>query len=93
MDNTPIDFLKLKQIAPKAWQDVLEFYQENFPVYASQEMLQLEKLPLEFSLGIFLNYFIENGVVWDVTNTDYALLPETLIDEFEAYEKVISHYS
>jgi hypothetical protein len=93
METVKPDLLKIKNIAPKAWADFENFYQTNFPSYASDPKLHPEQLPFELLLGLLLRYFIENGVEWDVSNTEYAMLPETLLEVFENYEKVISHYS
>lgn len=93
MDNIKIDVSKIKAIAPKAWKDFEEFYQTNFPIQATNPALALESIPFEMLLGLLLHYFIENGVEWDVSNTDFEFLPETLLEVFENYEKAISHYS
>ena len=93
MESVKPDLIKIKAIAPKAWADFENFYQTNFPTYFSDEKLSAEKIPFEMLLGLLLHYFIENGVEWDVSNTEYTMLPETLLEVFENYEKVISHYS
>lgn len=93
METIKPDLTKIKTLAPKAWADFENFYQTNFPVYYSDPKMSTDQLPFEFLQGLLLRYFIENGVEWDVTNTDYPLLPETLLEVFESYEKVISHYS
>lgn len=91
MEDLKIDYSKLIAIAPNAWKDVEKYYQTNFASFSVNHTLQ--SLPFDMSIGIYLHYFIENGVDWDVNNTDYQLLPDTLLDVFENYEKVISHYS
>ncbi len=93
METIKPDLAKIKKTAPKAWADFESFYQQNFPNYSSDQKLSLDKIPFEMLLGLLLRYFIENGVEWDVSNTEYNLLPETLLEVFENYEKVISHYS
>jgi len=93
MESIKPDFIKIKEIAPKAWADFEDFYKTNYPVYFSDPKLSSEMLPFEMLLGLLLRYFIENGVEWDISNTDYNMLPETLLEVFENYEKVISHYS
>lgn len=93
METLKPDLVKIKSIAPKAWADFENFYRTNFPVYAGDPKLQAEQLPFELLSGLLLRYFVENGVEWDVSNTDYAMLPDTLPEVFENYEKVISHYS
>ncbi len=93
MEIVKADLSHIKAIAPKAWADFEAFYQTNFPDYFSDSKLQPENLPFELLLGLLLRYFIENGVEWDVSNTEYNMLPETLTEVFESYEKVISHYS
>ncbi len=93
METIKPDFLKIKNNAPKAWADFENFYQTNFPSYHAVEKSKLEQLPFEMLLGLLLRYFTENGIEWDVTNIEYDLLPESLYDVFENYEKVISHYS
>ena len=93
METIKPDLLKIKTIAPMAWKDFEDFYQTNYPLYASDNKSTPESLPFEMLLGLLLRYFIENGVEWDITNTDFNLLPETLYDVFENYEKIISHYS
>ncbi len=93
METIKPDLTKIKELAPKAWADFENFYKTNFPDYSSDPKLSPDKIPFEMLLGILLHYFEENGVEWDVSNTDYKLLPETLYEVFESYEKVISHYS
>ncbi|HVD98764.1 MAG TPA: hypothetical protein VNB90_11220 [Cytophagaceae bacterium] len=93
MEIVKPDLIKLKALAPKAWADFENFYQENFPSYAADQKMKTDQLPFELLLGLLLRYFIENGVEWDVSNTDYTMLPDTLLEVFENYEKVISHYS
>jgi hypothetical protein len=93
MDSIKPDLIKIKNIAPKAWADFEDFYQTNHPAYFSDPKLNPENIPFEMLLGLLLRYFIENGVEWDVSNTEYGMLPETLLEVFESYEKVISHYS
>jgi hypothetical protein len=93
METVKPDITKIKVIAPKAWADFEVFYKSNFADLATDPKLSPDVLPFELLLGLLLRYFIENGVEWDVSNTDYPLLPETLLDVFETYEKVISHYS
>ena len=93
METVKPDLPKIKSIAPKAWADFENFYQTNYSSYASDSKLKLEQLPFELLLGLLLRYFIENGVEWDVSNTEYTMLPETLLEVFDNYEKVISHYS
>ncbi len=93
METVKPDLGKIKSLAPKAWADFENFYQVNFPTYFSDAKLNPEQMPFEMLLGLLLRYFIENGIEWDVSNTDYTLLPETLTEVFESYEKVISHYS
>ena len=90
MENIKIDYTKLKTIAPVAWTDIEEYFTTNYPAFST---FKLETLPFDITIGIYLHYFIENGVEWDINNTDYQLLPETLVEVFENYEKVISHYS
>jgi hypothetical protein len=93
MDIVKPDLEKIKAIAPKAWADFEDFYNSNYPSFASDAKLKADLLPFEMLLGLLLRYFTENGVEWDVSNTEYGMLPETLIEVFESYEKVISHYS
>ncbi len=93
MEIIKADLIRIKSVAPKAWADFENFYQSNFPSYASDSKLSTDQLPFELLLGLLLRYFIENGVEWDVSNTEYSMLPETLSEVFESYEKVISHYS
>ena len=87
------DLIKIKSIAPKAWADFEDFYSTNYPSYSSDIKLKADQLPFEMLLGLLLRYFIENGVEWDVSNTEFEMLPETLTEAFENYEKTISHYS
>jgi len=93
MDNIKLDIIKVKTISPKAWQDIQLFYTDNFLDFHNKTGFELENLPFEMLIGVLLRYFIENGVEWDVVNTDYSLLPDTLYEVLETYEKVISHYS
>lgn len=93
METIKPNLVKIKETAPKAWADFEKFYQANFPNYFSDPKLNPEQMPFEMLLGILLHYFIENGVEWDISNTEYTMLPETLLEVFEGYEKVISHYS
>ena len=93
MESIKPDLIKIKEVAPKAWADFENFYQTNFPIYFSDTKLSTENIPFEMLLGLLLHYFIDNGVEWDVSNTEYGMLPETLFEVFESYEKVISHYS
>ena len=93
MNNPKPSVEKIKNIAPKAWKDVESFYQENFSEFISKSQVTLDELPFEMMIGLLLKYFNENGVEWDVSNTEYEFLPDTLLEVFENYEKVISHFS
>jgi hypothetical protein len=85
-------FQTIQQLAPKAWADLLKFYKEEV-ADKSNLSIPLEALPFELSMGILYRYFHENAVEWDVSNIPYNELPESLIDVFDQYEKVITHYS
>jgi hypothetical protein len=78
---------------PKAWQDFVNFYQEEFKDYEFLKNLKVTQLPFEMQLGIFLKYFNENGVELDICNIEYLQLPESILEAFKTHEKVISHYS
>ncbi|HSZ26065.1 MAG TPA: hypothetical protein VK766_10115 [Cytophagaceae bacterium] len=93
MDLKKLNLEKIKEVAPKAWKDFECFYQTTYPSYFADEKLVPEKIPFEMLIGLLLRYFEENGIAWDVSNTDFNLLPDTLLEVFEDYEKVISHYS
>ena len=78
---------------PKAWQDFELFYLQEFKEFEFLIDLKITQLPFEMQLGILLRYFTDNGVEIDFCNTEYAQLPERIMEAFISHEKAISHYS
>ena len=88
-----LNFELIKNNCPKAWDDFLNYYSKEFSALPSLNGISFTSMPFELQLGIYLKYFHANGVELDVCNTEYDLLPETITEAFNSYEKVISHYS
>ena len=93
MEKSILNYSFILSDTPKAWQDFVKFYQEEFKDYEFLKSLEVTQLPFEMQLGIFLKYFNENGVELDICNTEYSQLPENIMEAFKTHEKVISHYS
>jgi hypothetical protein len=93
MEKHLLNYSLILSDTPKAWQDFVNFYQEEFSNYEFMKGLEITKMPFEMQLGIFLKYFNENGVELDICNTEYSKLPESILEAFKIHEKVISHYS
>jgi hypothetical protein len=77
MNTEKLNHEKIQINCPKSWEDFKKFYKEEFENNSLIKNLDFTQLPFKL----------------DICNTEYALLPQTITDAFNDYEKVISHYS
>jgi hypothetical protein len=80
--------------APKAWEDFKKYYSVLIsPFPDSITLTDFNLLPFQMQFGVFLEYFIDNGLNLDLCNYDTDTIQEMIYETFVAYEKMMGHYS
>ncbi|MFN8436567.1 MAG: hypothetical protein U0V72_02920 [Cytophagales bacterium] len=91
MPNTELQIEIIKSEAPKAWLDIVECYKKNASELS--KVIELDKIPFILQLGIFKEYFSENGVDLDFNNFSVEELVEIVQKQILEHEQVVKHFS
>jgi hypothetical protein len=89
------NILKIKTSAPHAWTDFKQFcmlkHHTFFTLYAQ---IAIETIPFAMLIGVFQEYFIENGgAELDLGNLSYEQLEAEVVEAFIVHEVIMRHYS
>lgn len=88
-----IDTKQLEKSFPKSWNELNEFYNEQYLGKTNIKLTQAMDLPFAFTVGIWMQFFQENGFDLDVQSLDLIIIEASVAECLQALENTISHFS
>lgn len=93
MPNLGLNIEHIKHQAPNAWLDIVSCYHKNTEGFEKNKDTSFENLPFLLQLGIFRQYFSENGIDIDFNNQTNEELLHAITHLIVDHENTVKHYS
>lgn len=93
MPNIGLNIEHIRHHAPNAWLDIVSCYHKNTEGFEKNQNLTFENLPFLLQIGIFKQYFSENGIDIDFNNLSNEELLDVITQLIIDHENTVKHYS
>lgn len=78
---------------PRSWAELNTFYNNYLKNDDVPVLVLLLQLPFPFQIGIWIDFFNENGIDLDVQSLNLALIEQSVFESLQILENSISHFS